>query len=144
MQACKQVSSSTSCHSMRQHTSRGRCLGFEQCKNLRDLTLKILQGQNSIYCTEMKLGRSKQTIHRALNNPALRLPLAHAQYPAFSCSHESHPQTHTFSCLSVFLADSKWGDSPAGKTVPPLQQNNPPPPEGPGDLQTSGFFGFLR
>ncbi|XP_012666057.2 membrane-anchored junction protein [Otolemur garnettii] len=36
--------------------------------------------------------------------------------------------------------DSKLGDSLAGPILPPLEQNNPSPPEEPG---ASGFFGFL-
>ena len=43
MQSCEQVSSSVSCHSMCRHTSHGRCLGFEQCKNLRGRASLVAQ-----------------------------------------------------------------------------------------------------
>ncbi|KAB1251731.1 Glycoprotein hormone alpha-2 [Camelus dromedarius] len=53
-------------------------------------------------------------------------------------------ETPAFDTTDVQHQDSKWEDSPAGKIIPPLKQNNPPPPEGPTELGTSGFFGFLR
>nr|XP_010955406.1 PREDICTED: uncharacterized protein C11orf85 homolog [Camelus bactrianus] len=52
-------------------------------------------------------------------------------------------ETPAFDTTDVQHQDSKWEDSPAGKIIPPLKQNNPPPPEGPTELGTSGFFGFL-
>nr|XP_031546729.1 membrane-anchored junction protein [Vicugna pacos] len=52
-------------------------------------------------------------------------------------------ETPAFDITDVQHQDSKWEDSPAGKIIPPLKQNNPPPPEGPTELGTTGFFGFL-
>ncbi|XP_055987540.1 membrane-anchored junction protein [Sorex fumeus] len=39
--------------------------------------------------------------------------------------------------------DSKWEDSLAEQVSPHLQQNSPPPPQGPAEPRTGGFFGFL-
>ncbi|XP_070344234.1 membrane-anchored junction protein isoform X3 [Equus asinus] len=52
-------------------------------------------------------------------------------------------ETPAFDITNVQDQDSKCGDSVAGQIVPPVPQNNPPPPEGPTELGTSGFFGFL-
>uniref|UniRef100_A0A5F5PJH8 Glycoprotein hormone subunit alpha 2 n=1 Tax=Equus caballus TaxID=9796 RepID=A0A5F5PJH8_HORSE len=52
-------------------------------------------------------------------------------------------ETPAFDITNVQDQDSKRGDSVAGQIVPPVPQNNPPPPEGPTELGTSGFFGFL-
>ncbi|XP_052517656.1 membrane-anchored junction protein [Budorcas taxicolor] len=52
-------------------------------------------------------------------------------------------KTPAFDVTDVQDQDSKWEDSLVGKTIPPTQQNNPPPAEGPTELGTSGFFGFL-
>ncbi|XP_026945765.1 membrane-anchored junction protein isoform X2 [Sagmatias obliquidens] len=52
-------------------------------------------------------------------------------------------ETPALDITDVQDQDSKWGDGRAGKIIPPLQQNNPPPPEGRTELGTSGFFGFL-
>ncbi|XP_013831414.2 PREDICTED: membrane-anchored junction protein isoform X2 [Capra hircus] len=52
-------------------------------------------------------------------------------------------KTPAFDVTDVQDQDSKWEDSLVGKTIPPTQQNNPPPAEGPAELETSGFFGFL-
>ncbi|XP_019501115.1 PREDICTED: membrane-anchored junction protein isoform X2 [Hipposideros armiger] len=48
-----------------------------------------------------------------------------------------------FDITDVQEQDSKWEDSLAGQVIPPLQQNSPPPPKGPTELGTRGFFGFL-
>uniref|UniRef100_A0A8C2W2Q9 Membrane anchored junction protein n=1 Tax=Chinchilla lanigera TaxID=34839 RepID=A0A8C2W2Q9_CHILA len=53
---------------------------------------------------------------------------------------ESTSRRIPFSYLSVFLTDSKWGHNLPGAIVPPLQQNNSPPPK---ELGLRGFFGFL-
>ncbi|XP_049569061.1 membrane-anchored junction protein isoform X1 [Orcinus orca] len=52
-------------------------------------------------------------------------------------------ETPALDITDVQDQDSKWGDGRAGKIIPPLQQNDPPPPEGRTELGTSGFFGFL-
>ncbi|KAM9658829.1 membrane-anchored junction protein [Trichechus inunguis] len=67
--------------------------------------------------------------------------------PAFDVTDVQEQAAHRltpFLCLSVFLAGPKWGDSLAGQMTPSLQQNNLPPPKGPTELGTTGFFGFLR
>ncbi|XP_045711448.1 membrane-anchored junction protein [Phyllostomus hastatus] len=39
--------------------------------------------------------------------------------------------------------DPRWEDSQAGDVILPGQQSSPSPPDGPEDLGTSGFLGFL-
>ncbi|XP_057585835.1 membrane-anchored junction protein [Hippopotamus amphibius kiboko] len=56
---------------------------------------------------------------------------------------KTQQETPAFDITEVRDQDFKSGDSLAEKMIPPLQQNNPPPPEGPTELGTSGFFGFL-
>ncbi|XP_054947437.1 membrane-anchored junction protein isoform X1 [Physeter macrocephalus] len=56
---------------------------------------------------------------------------------------QERQETPAFDITDVQDQDSKRGDSRAGKIIPPLQQNDPPPPEGRTELGTSGFFGFL-
>ncbi|XP_005660780.1 membrane-anchored junction protein [Sus scrofa] len=83
-----------------------------------------------------KMGTSNQGLSK-------KKPLMETRRNKARKTQQEWQETPAFAITDVQDQDSKWGDSPAGKTVPPLQQNNPPPPEGPGDLQTSGFFGFL-
>ncbi|XP_043308289.1 membrane-anchored junction protein isoform X3 [Cervus canadensis] len=52
-------------------------------------------------------------------------------------------KTPAFDVTDVQDQDPKWEDGPAGTTIPPPQQSSPPPAEGPAELGTSGFFGFL-
>lgn len=93
MLGCKHVSSSTSHHSMRkpsvvggQDLSSVKLSGAQQ---------KILQGQKNISRAEMKLGRSEQM------SLGVRLPLVHTM------SHESSPQTNTFSLFSLEILSGR-------------------------------------
>ncbi|KAM7084482.1 membrane-anchored junction protein isoform 1-T2 [Molossus nigricans] len=52
-------------------------------------------------------------------------------------------ETPAFGVSDVQEQDSRWEGSVAGEIIPPMQPSNPPPPNGPTDLGTSGFFGFL-
>ncbi|EPQ06505.1 Hypothetical protein D623_10030692 [Myotis brandtii] len=52
-------------------------------------------------------------------------------------------ETPAFDGTDVQEQGSRWEDNLAGEITPPVQQSNPPPPAGPTDLGTSGFFGFL-
>ncbi|XP_043775485.1 membrane-anchored junction protein isoform X2 [Cervus elaphus] len=52
-------------------------------------------------------------------------------------------KTPAFDVTDVQDQDPKWEDGPVGTTIPPPQQSSPPPAEGPAELGTSGFFGFL-
>ncbi|XP_015424462.1 PREDICTED: membrane-anchored junction protein [Myotis davidii] len=52
-------------------------------------------------------------------------------------------ETPAFDGTDVQEQGSRWEDSLAGEVTPPLQQSSPPPPAGPTDPGTSGFFGFL-
>nr|KAF6438180.1 membrane anchored junction protein [Molossus molossus] len=52
-------------------------------------------------------------------------------------------ETPAFGVSDVQEQDSRWEGSVAGEIIPPMQPSNPPPPKGPTDLGTSGFFGFL-
>ncbi|XP_027991706.2 membrane-anchored junction protein [Eptesicus fuscus] len=52
-------------------------------------------------------------------------------------------ETPAFDGTDVQAQGSRWEDNLAGESTPPLQQSNAPPPAGPTDPGTSGFFGFL-
>uniref|UniRef100_A0A8C3WND2 Membrane-anchored junction protein n=1 Tax=Catagonus wagneri TaxID=51154 RepID=A0A8C3WND2_9CETA len=80
-----------------------------------------------------KMGTSSQGLSK-------KKPLMETRRNRGRKTQQEWQETPAFAVTDIQDQDSKGGDSLAGKTIPPLQQNSAPPPK---DPETSGFFGFL-
>ncbi|XP_044920587.1 membrane-anchored junction protein isoform X4 [Mustela putorius furo] len=88
------------------------------------------------------LDRTKMGI--SSQGPSKKKPLMDTRRNGERKTQQEWQDTPTFNTTDIQEQDSKWEDSLAQQIIPPLQQNHPPPPKGPPELGTSGFFGFLR
>ncbi|XP_037373515.1 membrane-anchored junction protein isoform X2 [Talpa occidentalis] len=84
----------------------------------------------------IKMGTSSQ-------GPRKKKPLMETRRSRDRKTQQEWQETPAFDDTDVQEQDSKWGHSLAGQITPPLQQNNAPPPRGPTEQGTRGFFGFL-
>ncbi|XP_047547864.1 membrane-anchored junction protein isoform X1 [Lutra lutra] len=87
------------------------------------------------------LDRTKMGI--SSQGPSKKKPLMETRRNGGRKTQQEWQETPTFNTADIQEQDSKWEDSLAEQIIPPLKQNNPPPPKGPKELGTSGFFGFL-
>ncbi|XP_039100599.1 membrane-anchored junction protein [Hyaena hyaena] len=87
------------------------------------------------------LDRAKMGI--SSQGPSKKRPLMETRRNRERKSQQEWQETPASDITNVQEQDSRLVDSLSGQVMPPSQQNNPPPPEGPADLGTSGFFGFL-
>ncbi|XP_029813155.1 membrane-anchored junction protein [Suricata suricatta] len=87
------------------------------------------------------LDRAKMGI--SSQGPSRKRPLMETKRNKERKTQQEWQETPAFDVPDVQEQDSKSGGSQARQIIPPLQQNNPAPPEGPAELGTNGFFAFL-
>uniref|UniRef100_A0ABI8AQR3 Membrane anchored junction protein n=1 Tax=Felis catus TaxID=9685 RepID=A0ABI8AQR3_FELCA len=88
-----------------------------------------------------ELDRAKMGI--SSQGPSKKRPLMETRRNMERKTKQKCQESPTFDITDVQEQDSKLGDSLVGQIIPPLQQDNPSPPERPAELATNGFFGFL-
>ncbi|XP_014648476.1 PREDICTED: uncharacterized protein C11orf85 homolog isoform X1 [Ceratotherium simum simum] len=99
-------------------------------------------------CEEVPSSPSKPGLDRAKmgtssQGPSKKKPPMETRRNMERKTQQEWQEAPAFDITDVQDQDSTCGDSLAGQIIPPLQQNNPPPPKGPTEPGTSGFFGFL-
>lgn len=89
-------------------------------------------------------GLDRAEIGTSSQSPSKKKPPVEIRKNRERKTQQEWQETPAFDVTDVQEQDSKWRDSPAGQPVLPSPQNNLPPPTGPTELGSSGFFGFLR
>ncbi|XP_078289783.1 membrane-anchored junction protein isoform X2 [Panthera onca] len=88
-----------------------------------------------------ELDRAKMGI--SSQGPSKKRPLMETRRNMERKTKQKCQESPTFDITDVQEQDSKLGDNLVRQIIPPLQQDNPSPPERPAELATNGFFGFL-
>ncbi|XP_023415389.2 LOW QUALITY PROTEIN: membrane-anchored junction protein [Loxodonta africana] len=91
-----------------------------------------------------KSGPDRAKVETSSEAPSKKKPPMETRRDRERKTEQEQQETPAFDATDVQEQGPKWGDSLAGQMAPSLQWNNPPPPKGPKELGTTGFFGFLR
>ncbi|XP_012413108.1 membrane-anchored junction protein isoform X2 [Trichechus manatus latirostris] len=90
-----------------------------------------------------KSGPDSSKVGTSSQGPSKKKPPMETMRNMEGKTQQEQQETPAFDVTDVQEQGPKWGDSLAGQMTPSLQQNNLPPPKGPTELGTTGFFGFL-
>ncbi|KAM9221894.1 membrane-anchored junction protein [Dugong dugon] len=90
-----------------------------------------------------KSGPDSSKVGTSSQGPSKKKPPMETMRNMEGKTQQEQQETPAFDVTDVQEQGPKWGDSLAGQMAPSLQQNNLPPPKGPTELGTTGFFGFL-
>ncbi|XP_049748378.1 membrane-anchored junction protein [Elephas maximus indicus] len=90
-----------------------------------------------------KSGPDRAKVETSSEAPSKKKPPMETRRDRERKTEQEQQETPAFDATDVQEQGPKWGDSLAGQMAPSLQWNNPPPPKGPKELGTTGFFGFL-